>query len=133
MNFMSFPRVKNRIGGIYRLAVYPWKSERLLSIIPQVLMSKILPAHPRSHFKRPFPAAHDGFPGAIGSDAVNVHFPRADHEVSVNDALIPTSRSEIIVRHHLPTLDAEFVRIPQGKMAGCVLIQQDVVEEQPRL
>src|SRR5215208_2055117 len=79
--------------------------------------------------ERPFPRAHDRFTGPICTNPIDVHFPRADHEVIMREAEIAAICLELVFCHSAPAIHREAVRSPDGNMRGGVFIKQGVIEQ----
>ena len=81
----------------------------------------------------PFAALHDWLRGAVVSDPANLDIFRSDHEIDVDCAPVASGSVEFLIVHRVATVYRKFVSRPERDMAGRILIEEGVVEQQPGL
>jgi hypothetical protein len=77
----------------------------------------------------PVAVAHEGFAGAVGVEAVDVHGGAADHPVDVDEAFVGAELGELGVGHFFAIDEAGGVGLAEGDVAGGVLVKERVPEE----
>ena len=81
----------------------------------------------------PLALAHHRHAAAVGVDAVDVDLARADHPVDVDQALVAALRRDLL-RRQLGAVDEAFrVALAERDVAGGVLVEQRVVEQDAAL
>ena len=71
----------------------------------------------------PLPRAHHGLRTARCVDAVHVDVIRSDHLVDVNQTAVRAVRRELFLREAVTILQACAVGLPQGNVAGSILVE----------
>src|SRR5215210_9114851 len=79
----------------------------------------------------PLALSEHGHAPAVGVNAVDVGLVRAEHPVDVNEALVAALRRDLLGGRLAAVDEALRIALPQRDVAGGVLVEQRVEEQQP--
>ena len=85
------------------------------------------------HLESPFPFAQHRLRLAILAEPVDVQLIGANHEVHMHDAFVAAGCRELLGAHAFTVLKREAIGAADGNVAGGILVEQGVVEQQPGL
>src|SRR6478735_2371198 len=77
----------------------------------------------------PFAAAHERLGPAVLCDTIHIHPVGADHPVDMDQALVRSAGSKLVLAHGAAAVDALAVGLAERDVARCVLVEQSVEEE----